>query len=112
MYVFYCSLYILPNLACDVTDVIRVVQVFVNNEWVSTISEGGSFGELALIYGTPRAATIKVSALAPLRRNGARDVIRGATGTLMSLANRIMMIKAGGGWCGSQQVCFVRTSFS
>ena len=28
---------------------------------MSAISEGGSFGELALIYGTPRAATIKVS---------------------------------------------------
>lgn len=26
---------------------------------VSTIGEGGSFGELALIYGTPRAATIQ-----------------------------------------------------
>ena len=27
---------------------------------VSVIGEGGAFGELALIYGTPRAATIKV----------------------------------------------------
>ena len=26
-----------------------------------TIGEGGSFGELALIYGLPRAATVKVS---------------------------------------------------
>jgi len=34
--------------------------VFVSEEYVSTIGEGGSFGELALIYGTPRAATIKV----------------------------------------------------
>ena len=32
-----------------------------NAEYVSTIGEGGSFGELALIYGTPRAATVKVS---------------------------------------------------
>ena len=31
-----------------------------NNDWVSSIGEAGSFGELALIYGTPRAATIKV----------------------------------------------------
>ena len=31
---------------------------------VSTIGEGGSFGELALIYGTPRAATINVSQIA------------------------------------------------
>lgn len=27
---------------------------------MGTIGETGSFGELALIYGTPRAATIKV----------------------------------------------------
>ncbi|KAJ8792757.1 hypothetical protein J1605_019577 [Eschrichtius robustus] len=33
--------------------------VYVNGEWVTSISEGGSFGELALIYGTPRAATVK-----------------------------------------------------
>ena len=31
-----------------------------NGAQVTTISEGGSFGELALIYGTPRAATVKV----------------------------------------------------
>lgn len=30
-----------------------------NGEWVTSIGEGGSFGELALIYGTPRAATVK-----------------------------------------------------
>lgn len=34
-------------------------QVYVNGEWVTNISEGGSFGELALIYGTPRAATVR-----------------------------------------------------
>src|SRR5699024_7962553 len=34
-------------------------QVFVNDHPVTTISEGGSFGELALIYGTPRAASIQ-----------------------------------------------------
>lgn len=34
-------------------------KVYVNGEWVTNISEGGSFGELALIYGTPRAATVK-----------------------------------------------------
>ena len=33
-------------------------QVYVNSEWVTSIGEGGSFGELALIYGTPRAATV------------------------------------------------------
>lgn len=35
------------------------VEVYVNNQMVPNISEGGSFGELALIYGTPRAATVK-----------------------------------------------------
>ncbi|NWR70061.1 KAP0 kinase, partial [Centropus unirufus] len=34
-------------------------QVYVNNEWATSVGEGGSFGELALIYGTPRAATVK-----------------------------------------------------
>jgi len=34
------------------------VDVFVNNEYVLSIGESGSFGELALIYGTPRAATV------------------------------------------------------
>jgi len=38
-----------------------VLQIYVNGDYVSTIGEGGSFGELALIYGTPRAATVKVS---------------------------------------------------
>lgn len=33
--------------------------MFVNDTPVTTISEGGSFGELALIYGTPRAASIQ-----------------------------------------------------
>lgn len=37
----------------------RSPKVYVNGEWVTNISEGGSFGELALIYGTPRAATVK-----------------------------------------------------
>jgi len=36
------------------------VDVYVNNAKVGSIGEGGSFGELALIYGTPRAATIAV----------------------------------------------------
>ncbi|CAB4008781.1 cAMP-dependent kinase type I regulatory subunit isoform X1, partial [Paramuricea clavata] len=35
------------------------VEVYVNEHLVSVIGEGGAFGELALIYGTPRAATIK-----------------------------------------------------
>lgn len=47
---FPCSVFLLMFL---------VWQVYVNNEWVTSIGEGGSFGELALIYGTPRAATVK-----------------------------------------------------
>lgn len=35
------------------------LQVYVNSEWATSVGEGGSFGELALIYGTPRAATVK-----------------------------------------------------
>ena len=35
------------------------VEIIKNEECVTTIGEGGSFGELALIYGTPRAATVK-----------------------------------------------------
>ncbi|XP_065066069.1 cAMP-dependent protein kinase type I-alpha regulatory subunit-like [Rhopilema esculentum] len=35
------------------------VDVFVADELVTSITDGGSFGELALIYGTPRAATVK-----------------------------------------------------
>jgi len=37
------------------------LQVYVNDQLVVSISPGGSFGELALIYGTPRAATVKVN---------------------------------------------------
>ena len=36
-----------------------IPQIYVGKEPMGTISETGSFGELALIYGTPRAATIK-----------------------------------------------------
>ena len=39
------------------------LQIYVNKVHVGSISESGSFGELALIYGTPRAATIMVGSL-------------------------------------------------
>jgi len=35
------------------------VDIYVNDKMVLTITVGGSFGELALIYGMPRAATVK-----------------------------------------------------
>ena len=34
------------------------MDIFVNENKVVSLSEGGSFGELALIHGTPRAATV------------------------------------------------------
>lgn len=37
-----------------------IVEVVVDDQKVGSIEQGGSFGELALIYGTPRAATIRV----------------------------------------------------
>jgi cAMP-dependent protein kinase regulator len=37
------------------------VEVYKDDKLVTKISDGGSFGELALIYGTPRAATVKAS---------------------------------------------------
>ncbi|XP_070580016.1 cAMP-dependent protein kinase regulatory subunit-like isoform X2 [Ptychodera flava] len=58
------------------------VEVYVNNELVTTISEGGSFGELALIYGTPRAATIKAKVdvkLWGIDRDSYRRILMGST---------------------------------
>ena len=34
------------------------VDIFVDETKVVSLSEGSGFGELALIYGTPRAATV------------------------------------------------------
>ncbi|XP_050664462.1 cAMP-dependent protein kinase type I regulatory subunit isoform X2 [Leptidea sinapis] len=58
------------------------VEVLVNGEVVTTIGEGGSFGELALIYGTPRAATVR--ARTPLKlwgldRDSYRRILMGST---------------------------------
>ena len=58
-------------------------QVFVNGERVITIGEGGSFGELALIYGTPRAATVKAGdadvKLWGIDRDSYRRILMGST---------------------------------
>lgn len=58
-------------------------QVYVNGEKVTTIGEGGSFGELALIYGTPRAATVKAAAtdvkLWGIDRDSYRRILMGST---------------------------------
>nr|WIM01501.1 cAMP-dependent protein kinase type I regulatory subunit [Limnephilus lunatus] len=58
------------------------VEVFVNGEMVTTIGDGGSFGELALIYGTPRAATVRArthTKLWGLDRDSYRRILMGST---------------------------------
>jgi len=60
------------------------VEVFVNGERVICIGEGGSFGELALIYGTPRAATVKAAVATDVKlwgidRDSYRRILMGST---------------------------------
>uniref|UniRef100_A0A8D1CEN2 Protein kinase cAMP-dependent type I regulatory subunit beta n=2 Tax=Sus scrofa TaxID=9823 RepID=A0A8D1CEN2_PIG len=60
----------------------KLEKVYVNGEWVTSISEGGSFGELALIYGTPRAATVKAKTdlkLWGIDRDSYRRILMGST---------------------------------
>jgi len=45
---------------CFVCGVCCDMKIYINGEYSSTVGEGGTFGELALIHGTPRAATVKV----------------------------------------------------
>jgi len=54
----------------------------VNSELVTVIGEGGSFGELALIHGTPRAATVRAKTdmkLWGLDRDSYRRILMGST---------------------------------
>ncbi|CAK9299770.1 unnamed protein product [Gordionus sp. m RMFG-2023] len=58
------------------------VDVFVNSQYIYSLNEGGSFGELALIYGTPRAATIKAKTdlkLWGIDRDSYRRILMGST---------------------------------
>lgn len=58
------------------------VEVIVDDKAMSQISAGGSFGELALIYGTPRQATIRTHepvVLWGLDRNSYRRILMGST---------------------------------
>uniref|UniRef100_A0A8D3ATU0 cAMP-dependent protein kinase type I-alpha regulatory subunit n=1 Tax=Scophthalmus maximus TaxID=52904 RepID=A0A8D3ATU0_SCOMX len=58
------------------------MDVYVNSEWMTSISEGGSFGELALIYGTPRAATVRAKSnvkLWGIDRDSYRRILMGST---------------------------------
>jgi cAMP-dependent protein kinase regulator len=58
------------------------VEIYVNDTMMGTITETGSFGELALIYGTPRAATIKAKSdvkLWAIDRDSYRRILMGST---------------------------------
>ncbi|KAG3288706.1 cAMP-dependent protein kinase type I-alpha regulatory subunit [Ictidomys tridecemlineatus] len=58
------------------------MDVYVNDEWTTALGEGGSFGELALIYGTPRAATVKAKTSVKLwgiDRSSYRRILMGST---------------------------------
>lgn len=58
------------------------VAVYVNNDHVTNISDGGSFGELALIYGQLRAATVKARTdvkLWAIDRDTYRRILMGST---------------------------------
>lgn len=57
-------------------------QVYVNGEMVTVIGDGGSFGELALIYGTPRAASVRAKTdvkLWGIDRDSYRRILMGST---------------------------------
>merc|ERR1711874_49638 len=58
------------------------VEFYVDGNLGAMIGDGGSFGELALIYGTPRAATVKAKTdvkLWGLDRDSYRRIIMGST---------------------------------
>jgi len=58
------------------------VDFYVDGEYVSSIGDSGSFGELALIYGTPRAATVKAKTdvkLWGIDRDSYRRILMGST---------------------------------
>ncbi|KAM9843573.1 cAMP-dependent protein kinase type I-alpha regulatory subunit isoform 2-T2 [Aulostomus maculatus] len=58
------------------------MDIYVNNTYVTSVGEGGSFGELALIYGTPRAATVRAKSdvkLWGIDRDSYRRILMGST---------------------------------
>ena len=58
------------------------MQIFVNDVSVLSVCDGGSFGELALIYGTPRQATVKAKTdtkLWGIDRDSYRRILMGST---------------------------------
>uniref|UniRef100_A0A8D0PBV7 Cyclic nucleotide-binding domain-containing protein n=1 Tax=Sus scrofa TaxID=9823 RepID=A0A8D0PBV7_PIG len=92
------------------------VDVYVNGEWVTSISEGGSFGELALIYGTPRAATVKAKTdlkLWGIDRDSYRRILMGSTlrkrRVYQEFLSKVSILgacsAAGGRGCGARVPC-------
>merc|ERR1719211_453265 len=58
------------------------VDIFVGGARVVTLCDGASFGELALIYGTPRAATVQAASrvrLWAIDRDSYRRILMGST---------------------------------
>jgi len=58
------------------------VDIYVNGAKVVSLTEGASFGELALIYGTPRAATVQATSWVKLwgiDRDSYRRILMGST---------------------------------
>ncbi|XP_076807866.1 cAMP-dependent protein kinase type I-alpha regulatory subunit-like isoform X2 [Clavelina lepadiformis] len=58
------------------------VDIYVDKNYISTLGEGASFGELALIYGTPRAADVRAKTdlkLWAIDRESYRRILMGST---------------------------------
>ncbi len=67
---------------CLLCDTSSLSQIIVNKDYFGSIGETGSFGELALIYGTPRAATIRAKTdvkLWAIDRDSYRRILMGST---------------------------------
>ncbi|XP_051522535.1 protein kinase, cAMP-dependent, regulatory, type I, alpha (tissue specific extinguisher 1) b isoform X1 [Myxocyprinus asiaticus] len=76
------NFYVIDHGEMDVQWCLISSQVYVNSECVTSIGEGGSFGELALIYGTPRAATVRAKTnvkLWGIDRDSYRRILMGST---------------------------------
>uniref|UniRef100_H2Z425 Cyclic nucleotide-binding domain-containing protein n=1 Tax=Ciona savignyi TaxID=51511 RepID=H2Z425_CIOSA len=58
------------------------VDILINNKYITTLGDGASFGELALIYGTPRAADVRAKTdlkLWAIDRDSYRRILMGST---------------------------------
>lgn len=78
----YSLLWTIVIVCYGSTSQLELLQIIVNNDYVNTIGEGGSFGELALIYGLPRAATVTARTnvkLWGIDRDSYRRILMGST---------------------------------